>query len=202
MGETTNKPPWTVLLIGGASGTGKTSVSYKLAHHFGVGITEVDDLQVMLEKMTTPEEQPILHYWKTHPEADQLPAGQIVDQLIEVGRAMSPALEAVIASHIDSEMPIVLEGDFILPSLASQRTFDEFQNNDRVRSVFLIEEDHQQIADNYSNREPLQGEQLKRAKVSQLYGSWLEKEAMRFGLPVMPARPWDTLFERILKILK
>ena len=46
--------PWQVLLIGGASGAGKTSVSYRLAHHFNVGITEVDDFQVILERMTTP----------------------------------------------------------------------------------------------------------------------------------------------------
>ena len=31
---------WDVLLVGGASGTGKTGVSYRLAQHFSVGITE------------------------------------------------------------------------------------------------------------------------------------------------------------------
>ena len=46
---------WQVLLIGGASGSGKTSVSYRLANHFNVGIIEVDDFQVILERMTTPE---------------------------------------------------------------------------------------------------------------------------------------------------
>jgi len=46
---------WQVLLIGGASGSGKTRVSYRLANHFNVGITEVDDFQVILERMTTPE---------------------------------------------------------------------------------------------------------------------------------------------------
>ena len=53
---------WQVLLIGGASGSGKTSVSYRLAHHFNVGITEVDDFQVILERMTTPAQQPELHW--------------------------------------------------------------------------------------------------------------------------------------------
>jgi hypothetical protein len=47
--------PWQVLLIGGASGAGKTSVSYGLAHHFNVGITEVDDFHIILKRMTTPE---------------------------------------------------------------------------------------------------------------------------------------------------
>ena len=51
-----------VLLIGGASLSGKTSVSYRLANHFNVGITEVDDFQVILERMTTPEQQPELHW--------------------------------------------------------------------------------------------------------------------------------------------
>ena len=58
--------PWQVLLIGGASGAGKTSVSYRLANHFNVGITEVDDFQVILERMTTPAQQPELHWRPTH----------------------------------------------------------------------------------------------------------------------------------------
>jgi hypothetical protein len=33
------KRSWEVLLIGGASGTGKTSVAFRLAHQFAVGIT-------------------------------------------------------------------------------------------------------------------------------------------------------------------
>ncbi len=69
---------WDVLLIGGASGTGKTSVSYRLARHFGIGITEVDDFQQMLKVMTTPEQQPLIHYWDTHPEAAALPPEKIV----------------------------------------------------------------------------------------------------------------------------
>ena len=61
---------WQVLLLGGPSGTGKTAVSYRLARHFGIGITEVDDFQVLLERMTTPEQQPALHFWRTHPAPD------------------------------------------------------------------------------------------------------------------------------------
>ena len=67
------RPPWSVLLLCGASGTGKTQVSYPLARHYGVPIVEVDDLVEALQAMTTPEQQPILHYWRTHPEAARLP---------------------------------------------------------------------------------------------------------------------------------
>jgi 2-phosphoglycerate kinase len=64
---TTNRT-WQVLLIGGASGIGKTSISYPLAQHFGVVITEVDDFQVILERMTRPADQPNLHYWQSYPD--------------------------------------------------------------------------------------------------------------------------------------
>jgi 2-phosphoglycerate kinase len=34
---------WQVLVFGGASGVGKSMVSYRLAHAFRVGLTEMDD---------------------------------------------------------------------------------------------------------------------------------------------------------------
>lgn len=189
---------WQVLLIGGASGTGKSCVSYRLAQHFGVGITEVDDFQIILEKMTTPEQQPILHYWRTHPGSFDLPAEAIVEQLISVGEAMWPALEAVVANHLESQAPVVLEGDFILPAFAALSAYDREDNNGRVQGVFLIEPDEAQLRENYLEREPENGDQAKRARVSYLYGQWLEQEARRFHLPTVLARPWADVFERII----
>ena len=36
-----------------------------------------------------------------------------------------------------------------------------------------------------------------RARVSQIFGRWLVAESLRHGLPLLPARPWDTLPYRI-----
>ncbi len=161
-------------LLGGPSGVGKTSVSYRLAHHFGIGITEVDDFQVILERMTTPTEQPVLHYWRTHPEAENLPAEEIVRHTIAVGQVMAPALEAVIANHIESRAPLVLEGDFILPMLAT--SFSESSIQSQVRMLFLYEESEEQFRHNFLQREPEHGLQEKRAQVSWLYGQWLKRK--------------------------
>ena len=185
-----------VLLLGGPSGTGKTSVSYRLAQHFRIGITEVDDFQIILERMTTPEEQPVLHYWRTHPEAVNLPPEEIVKLTIAVGQVMAPALEAVITDHLDYHTPIVLEGDFILPAVAS--LFSESQ----VRAIFLYEESEEQLRQNFLQREPEHSIQEKRARVSWLYGQWLKQEAERVGALALPTRPWNDLFERILAALQ
>jgi 2-phosphoglycerate kinase len=197
-------PPrsWDVLLIGGPSGVGKTQVSYPVARHFGVGITEVDDFQVILERMTTPEQQPALHFWNTHPEAPSLPAERIRDQLITIGQVMMPALEAVIANHLESNAPIVLEGDFILPELAARAQYMDEPNGGRVRAVFLYEPDEAQLARNYAAREPQAGIQNKRARVSWLYGQWLKAKTARLGIPLLPARPWDTVIARVLEAIR
>ena len=189
---------WDVLLIGGASGTGKTSVSYRIARHFGVGITEVDDFQQLLLKMTTPEQQPILHYWWTHPNPFEIPVEKMFENLVGNSEVLRPGLEAVIANHLESHMPIVLEGDFILPALAAQTAFGDEANNGRVKGIFLIEPDEMQLRRNYQLREPEYGEQAKRARSSWLHSQWLMQEATRLGVPAIEARPWADVFERML----
>ena len=193
--------PWHVLLVGGPSGTGKTAVSYRLAQHFKIGMTEVDDFQVLLERMTTPEQQPVLHFWRTHPAPDQLSAEAILEQGLLVRAVMAAGLEAVIANHLETQTPLVLEGDFISVALAAQTSFAGLPNAGQVRAVFLYEAEERQLLANFLEREPDQGAQVKRARVSWLYGEWVRHEAERYGLPTVAARPWETLFERIVAVL-
>ena len=189
-----------MLLIGGAAGTGKTAVASRLAHHFAIGLSAVDDFQIVLERMTTPEQQPAIHFWRTHPDPGRLSAPEIMRQGLEVARVMTPALEAVIADHLETQVPIVLEGDFIEPALMTRLSVGD-HNHGRVRAVFLYEADEEQILLNFSQREPQAGAQVKRARVSWLYGQWLMGECQLLGIPVLPARPWPTLLERIVKAL-
>ncbi|MEM8863424.1 MAG: hypothetical protein AAGD96_34380 [Chloroflexota bacterium] len=161
-----NKPSWDVLLIGGASGAGKTHISFPLARHFDVGVTEVDDFHTVIESMTTPDQQPVLLYWKTKPEAVQLSAEQILELHISVSRVILPALAAVIANHVEAQTPVILEGDYILPELVAQKSHGISQEEGRVRAVFLYEPDEKQIQRNFLLREPEEGEQAGRAHVS------------------------------------
>jgi 2-phosphoglycerate kinase len=195
---------WEVLLIGGASGVGKTSISYRIAQHFGIGITEIDDIVVALKRMTTPEQQPILHYWDNQHEPIELSPKEIVKLTVAVSEVMLPALEAVIANHLESQppIPLVLEGDYLLPELAAQPVFSNIISNGRVRAVFLYEPDEAQIVANYLQREPDEGKQNFRAHVSWLFGEWLRLDAERLGVTALSARPWDTLFERVLNAIR
>jgi 2-phosphoglycerate kinase len=195
------QPSWHVLLLGGASGVGKTCVSYRLAQHYGVGITEVDDFQVILEGMTTPAQQPVLHYWRTHPdEVGRMDEEQQLAYMLDYSRVMCAAIELVIANHLESRTPIVLEGDFLLPSLAVRPTYGQIAAQGQVRALFLYEDDEEQLRRNYRAREG--EEQPRRARASWRHSAWLRQEAERLGVPTLSARPWETVWTRVIGALE
>jgi 2-phosphoglycerate kinase len=192
---------WDVLLIGGASGVGKTHVSYPLARHFGVGITEVDDFQVIVERMTTPEQQPVLHVFRSDPDAFfALDDEEKLAHSIEYGTVMALPLEYVIANHLAEGTPIVLEGDFILPSLATRPSYDGTPTAGRVRSLIVYEEDEDQIYRNFLARAGTK--QPARARACWRQSQWLRAEAQRLGLPTLASRPWATVVERAVALLE
>lgn len=192
---------WQVVVFGGASGVGKTMVSYRLAHHFAVGLTEVDDFHIVLKRMTTPEQQPALHYFRLHTaEVLGMDDEQMLAHIRDTSEAMSGAMELVIANHLASNAPVVIEGDFLLPDLAVRSVYDGVPADGQVRAVFLYEEDEQQILCNYRAREGT--DQPHRARVSWYHSEWLRREAERLGLPALPARPWDTVLERVIAALQ
>lgn len=194
-------PNWQVLLIGGASGVGKSRLSHPLAQHLGVSLTEIDDFQVILETLTTPDQQPLLHFWRTN--RDEFSAWDDVRHLeyfVRVSREVfQPALEAVIANRLESGQRAILEGDFILPELAARTRFGEQENGGRVRAIFVTETGPDQIAANYHAREG--DAQLFRARLSWLNNEWLASECHRHGIPTLLARPWETVIERTLALL-
>lgn len=185
---------WDVLLIGGASGSGKTIVGRQLVRKYSVDYVRVDDFQVLLDTMTTPDSHPAIHYWRTHPDWMAEGADAVVGQLRDVGEMLIPGLTAVIHDHLEENIPMIMEGDFILPQLSVS------VNNPKVKAIFIHEPDKDQILRNYQARE---GEhQPDRAEVSHAYGKWLADNCRRLGFPVMEARPWDSLMERVTQALR
>jgi 2-phosphoglycerate kinase len=146
---------WIVLLVGGASGVGKTELSSRLARCFDVDLTEIDDFQLVLESTTTPEQQPLLHFWQTNAaEFRSWDDEQRVAHFVRVCREVfQPALKAVIGNHLDTGTRIVLEGDFLLPELAACSSFAGRANDGRMLAVFVSESDESQLTLNYSRRD-------------------------------------------------
>lgn len=193
---------WDVLVVGGASGVGKSTTAYRLAHELGVGICEVDDLHQAVLTMTTPDQQPVLHRWHTSPEAMAMSPTDIVDLHIAVCRTLIPAVRDVIAQHVEDGRPIVLEGDYLVPELLDARHGWAAKDLERVRAVFLHEPDTSQVARNLLDREPEQGDQTGRASVTQLFGTWLRDECSGRAAVSLEVRPYATVSERLLAAIR
>lgn len=185
-----------MLLVGGPSGAGKSSLAYPLARELGVPVLEIDDIVCALQAVTTPEQQPELFYWQTHPEALGAPADEIMRQGIALTAALEPALAAIVGNHLETNMPVVIEGDFLRPSFTVQSWYADQPAAARVRGVFVLEDDPAQIAANYAFREADAGEQKARAEVSVAWSRWLAEEAQRHGVPAVASRPWTDLTSR------
>ena len=189
------RAPWIVTLVCGASGAGKSCVARPLAARYGVPLAEADDIVTALQAITTPEQQPALHFWEMHPQFRSWAPEQIAARHFEVASALRPAYAAVIADHVAFAVPVVFEGDYLLPELAAEA-------GAAVRAVVLDERDEDQLAANYLRREPAPRQQRNRARVSALVSAELALRARRCGVPVVPARPWSDSLDRVEAALR
>jgi len=194
-----------VLLIGGASGVGKTRVAKQLGLRLGRSWLHVDDVRLSFQRsrVTLPERTEALYYFEETPALWTLPPERLRDGLIGVGQVLSPALEVIIENHVDTVAPVVIEGDAILPSLWSRPSVQDRVSKGHVQAVFLVETEEEVVLTNIAARGRGVGgrpeTQLRtEARAKWLYGQWLAEEAHRYGLPVLGPRPWSTLVERIL----
>lgn len=87
-----NNRNWTVLFIGGPSGTGKSSIVYEIARFYGVSVLEVDDVHISVETVTTKESFPAIHYWSTGVDWKDVGVDGNVNWLIDVSKEMMPVL--------------------------------------------------------------------------------------------------------------
>lgn len=201
---TISQPGWIVLLLGGSSGTGKTSAAEQISRRLGTSWLMVDDLRLALQRsrVTRSENGEALSFFQDR-DVWRRPPARLRDGLIAVGELMSPAVEVVTENHVDTRIPVVIEGDGILPAVLARPPVRQRSTGGRIRAVFLVESDEAAILENMRARggyfETLpRAEQRTQVRASWLYGQWLAAEAARFGLPVLPARPFPTLVERIV----
>lgn len=141
-----DEPDYPVLLLGGVSGTGKSTAAREIGQRFGIPWLQVDDLRLAFQRsrVTLPQGTGALHYFadiETKPDIWRQPPERLRDTLSAVGHAMSPALEAVIENHVDQREPIVIEGDGIVPALIDRPSVRQRFDRRQVQAVFLVEPD-------------------------------------------------------------
>lgn len=207
-------PDWTILLIGGSSATGKTTLARALAQAYGVSGLLIDDIRMAIQQIATPAQHPTLHRFLSD-HTIWSDADAICDAQIAIAEALEPAIAMVMAHHlvVAGVGPVIIEGDSILPRLVSltyAATLPQLQGVSlagRVRGLLLTEPEEIAILAAMHGRgrgfdQHPEIEQQSQAHGSWLYGSWLRAEAERYSTPVLPARPYDTVMTRALEAIR
>jgi 2-phosphoglycerate kinase len=185
---------WTVIVICGASGVGKSSVARPLAIRYGVPLIEADDIVTALLALTTPATHPVLHRWQTDPDVATWDPQRIVDHTLAITAELAAGFRAVIADHLAFRAPMVLEGDYLTPDLVA--------GLDGARAVVISEPDEDLIVQNLLARESDAGAQRRRARVSAFHDAALVTAADRAGVPTVRSRPFDSVLARVEQALR
>lgn len=194
------KKKFDILLIGGASGVGKSCVCYKLSEIYQMNVVQVDDFQCIVEHYTKEEDYPVFHYWNNHfEEAINQTIEKKLEIMINYSNELSKALELVVNNHLEENRPMILEGDFISPSLCKKLLQDNVINK-QVKCIYIFEDDEAQILQNYYEREG--SEQNDRAKLSLRYNNWIKDQIEGTEIIAIQSRPWESAIKRICKELE
>lgn len=181
--------PWTVLFLGGPSGTGKSTLAREIALHHGAQVLEADDIYLAVKAAADEAQLPALHYWDHGRDWQKAGLEENVDWLLDVGKELFPALREIALRHVEDRLPVIIEGDFLNPEWISTILGPE------ICAFYVREPDPAQIVKNYLEREGGDPQDY-RARISVSYGERLTELCGRYGIPCIEARPWQTAWKR------
>jgi 2-phosphoglycerate kinase len=204
MAHAEQSPPWTVLVLFGASGVGKSTAAAAVTRRHGATWMQVDDLRLALQysNATLPEHNDELYYFIRAPDFAFQPPDEVLGGFIGTARAMVPAVRVVIGNHVATNDPMVIEGDGIMPSLISEPEIAPMVQQGIVRlcgvragSVDDLLESMLARGRGMHHVDPVRAR--RHAEVNTAFDRWLAAEAERFTVPTVASRPFASLAERI-----
>jgi 2-phosphoglycerate kinase len=195
-----------VILIGGTSGSGKTTVAKELARQHDFSWIQVDDLRLAFQwsdvRLPSQCATDALYVFTRTPRVWQLPASRLSDALIDVGMAMQDAIAIVAENHVAQGDPAIIEGDGILPSIADHPRISPLLEKGHVSIVFMLPDSQDEILERVLARgrgaSDMSETELERlSQMNWLFTKYLREEATRRGLPILSPRPLNSLATRI-----
>src|SRR2546428_14178502 len=113
---------WKLLLLGGATASGKSTTGSELARRVGVSCVSADSLWLAIKKATTPLTHPAVHNFEPTDEMVAKGAEALCQLHIETANALTEPLDEFISREIKEGHDLVVEGAWITPEFAARRT--------------------------------------------------------------------------------
>lgn len=197
-----------VLLVGGTSGSGKTTAAKQLIRRTNATWIQVDDVRLAFQwsgvRLPNDDETCSLHAFE-QPEIWAQPAQTLRNHMIRVGEALADAIAIITANHVAQDDSAIIEGDGILPSIVDHPQIRPLITSDLVNIVFVLPETPDEILHRLRDRgrdsTPGDSDSLSRkAEMHWHYTTWLREQATDRSLPILTPSPLETLTDRIQNI--
>jgi 2-phosphoglycerate kinase len=120
-----------IILFGGATGTGKSSVATEVAHRLGVQrILATDTIRQIMRMMFSKDLLPSIHYSSYEAWQDRVAEGvdeptAVVDAFREQSSRVSVGVKAMLERSIHENFSLIVEGVHIVPGLLDLKPFDD-----------------------------------------------------------------------------
>ena len=198
----------TIILIGGAPTTGKSTIGRLVAQHLGLPWISTDQIREIMRTVVKRKDLPKLFTpegYDAEKFLTEFSAEQIVKMEMEQGEAVWSAVKKLIEDDWVWENGFVVEGVNILPRLVAK----DFGSNENVRSVFLVDEDGDRIRDVVFTRGLWDGANTYSDDVKEKEVEWvllfshkLKEEAEKYGYPLVEVKKNKDDLAAVLKVLE
>lgn len=198
-----------IILIGGTTGVGKSTIATEVAHRFGITrITSTDSIREVMRAIFSKELIPALYNssfnaWKTM----EVPLPEDIDQVImgfrEQSAAVMVGIRAIIKRATREQTPMVVEGVHLVPGFID---LDVFQDAFVINVVISVEDD-----DLHRSHFFMRGLETKGSRPMARYkanydsirkiGTYIEKLAREHSVPVIDSKNLDTAVNSVLEIV-
>ncbi len=202
-----------ILLIGGVTGSGKSTLSAELAYRLDIAWTQSTDMMREIIRSYLPRQVvPTLMYssfaaWRGLPFPRQLERKE-VDSPVITGflsqiNAMQPALEASISRASLESQHLILEGVHVLPTHMAMRNVG---SGVIIIPVMLATMDRASLRKRFKARARVSTERKSEKYLDHMDDIWelqsyLLNEADRVGIPIIANQSIDETIGEVLKII-
>lgn len=202
-----------IILIGGATGAGKSTISSEVAYRMDIArIQSTDVMREIIRAYLTPQAVPTLSYssfeaWRGLPETptEHRSEGEnpVITGFLSQFTTMKPALEATIQRAVVERDDLILEGVHVAPQLLE---LQEARSQGLVVPLMLATMERSALRKQLKRR----GREATRRKASRYLDglddiwelqSYLLSEADNSGIPIITNLHIDTTIREILNII-